>query len=41
MPVPYFVGGELEVLAQSITQIGNMGLENIIQVTGYHSAGRG
>ena len=31
MPVPYFVGGELEVLAQSITQIGNMGLENIIQ----------
>lgn len=31
MPVPYFVGGELDVMAQSITQIGNMGLENIIQ----------
>jgi len=31
MPVPYFVGGDIEVLAQSISQIGNMGLENIIQ----------
>ena len=31
MPVPYFVGGDLEVLAQSITHIGNMGLENIVQ----------
>jgi len=31
MPVPYFVGGDLEVLAQSITQIGTMGLENIVQ----------
>ena len=31
MPVPYFVGGDLETLAQSITHIGNMGLENIVQ----------
>ena len=31
MPVPYFVGGDIEVLAQSISHIGNMGLENIIQ----------
>jgi len=31
MPVPYFVGGKIDVMAQSITQIGNMGLENIIQ----------
>lgn len=31
MPVPYFVGGDLEVLAQSISHIGNMGLENIVQ----------
>ena len=31
MPVPYFVGPELETLAQSITHIGNMGLENIVQ----------
>lgn len=31
MPVPYFVGGDLEGLTQSITRIGNMGLENIVQ----------
>ena len=31
MPVPYFVGGDLETLAQSITHIGNRGLENIVQ----------
>ena len=31
MPVPYFVGGDIEVLAQSISHIGNMGLENIVQ----------
>ncbi len=31
MPVPYFVGGDLEVMAQSIAQIGEMSLENIIQ----------
>ena len=34
MPVPYFVGGDLETLAQSITHIGNMGLENIVQGLG-------
>ena len=31
MPVPYFVGGDLDVMAQSISQIGEMSLENIIQ----------
>ena len=31
MPVPCFVGGDLEVVTQSFTRIGNMGLENIVQ----------
>lgn len=31
MPVPYFVGGDMEVMAQSIAQIGEMSLENIVQ----------
>lgn len=31
MPVPYFVGGDIDVMSQSISQIGNMGLENIVQ----------
>jgi len=31
MPVPYFVGGDIDVLTNTITEIGDMGLENIIQ----------
>lgn len=31
MPIPYFVGGDIDVLTKTITEIGNMGLENIIQ----------
>ena len=31
MPIPYFVGGDIDVLTQTITDIGSMGLENIIQ----------
>ena len=31
MPVPYFVGGDINVLSESISRIGNMGLENIVQ----------
>ena len=30
MPVPYFVGGDIDVLTNTITEIGDMGLENII-----------
>ncbi len=31
MPIPYFVGGDVDVLTNTITEIGLMGLENIIQ----------
>ena len=31
MPIPFFVGGDIDVLTNTITEIGNMGLENIIQ----------
>jgi glyoxylase-like metal-dependent hydrolase (beta-lactamase superfamily II) len=31
MPIPYFVGGDIDVMTQTITEIGSMGLENIIQ----------
>lgn len=31
MPIPYFVGGDIDVLTQTIIDIGIMGLENIIQ----------
>ncbi|NLB71053.1 MAG: MBL fold metallo-hydrolase [Chloroflexi bacterium] len=31
MPIPYFVGGDIDTLAETITEIGSMGLENIIQ----------
>jgi len=31
MPIPYFVGGDIDVLTKTITEIGSMGLENIIQ----------
>lgn len=31
MPIPYFVGGDIDVMTKTITDIGNMGLENIIQ----------
>ncbi|HBO34556.1 MAG TPA: hypothetical protein DD636_07460 [Anaerolineaceae bacterium] len=31
MPIPYFVGGDIDILTDTITEIGNMGLENIIQ----------
>jgi len=31
MPVPYFVGGDINILSESISRIGNMGLENIVQ----------
>lgn len=31
MPIPYFVGGDIDVLTDTITEIGQMGLENIIQ----------
>ncbi len=31
MPIPYFVGGDIDMLTQTITEIGSMGLENIIQ----------
>lgn len=31
MPIPYFVGGDIDVLTQTIFDIGIMGLENIIQ----------
>ncbi|MDD2522197.1 MAG: MBL fold metallo-hydrolase [Anaerolineaceae bacterium] len=31
MPIPYFVGGDIDILTHTITQIGSMGLENIIQ----------
>lgn len=31
MPIPYFVGGDIDQLAKSISDIGSMGLENIIQ----------
>jgi glyoxylase-like metal-dependent hydrolase (beta-lactamase superfamily II) len=31
MPIPYFVGGDIDVLIETITEIGQMGLENIIQ----------
>lgn len=31
MPIPFFVGGDIDGLTNTITEIGNMGLENIIQ----------
>ena len=31
MPLPYFVDGDIEILAATIKKIGKMGLENIIQ----------
>ena len=31
MPIPYFVGGDIDVLTKTISEIGKMGLENIIQ----------
>jgi len=31
MPVPYFVGGDIDQLTKSIADIGSMGLENIVQ----------
>lgn len=31
MPIPYFVGGDIDVLTDTISEIGSMGLENIIQ----------
>ncbi len=31
MPIPYFIGGDIDVLTKTITEIGQMGLENIIQ----------
>ncbi len=31
MPIPYFVGGDIDILTQTIMDIGAMGLENIIQ----------
>ena len=31
MPIPYFVGGDIDILTDTINEIGSMGLENIIQ----------
>jgi glyoxylase-like metal-dependent hydrolase (beta-lactamase superfamily II) len=31
MPIPYFVGGDIDVITNTITEIGSLGLENIIQ----------
>ena len=31
MPIPFFVGGDIDVLTNTITEIGKMGLENIVQ----------